>query len=108
MTAPKKPQDRKPKQPVVKKVDGGVEVTLRGITLTVETAAVNDYELLELAASGEMSAVPRVVQMLLGVEQANAVKELLRNPDTGRIPLQGDDSMTEFLQEMFGAINPNS
>lgn len=108
MTAPKKPQDHQKPKPTVKKIDGGVEVTIRGLAITIETAAVNDYELLELAASNDMSAIPKVLEMLLGTEQRDKVKELLRDPATGRVPMQGDRSITEFIADLFEAVNPNS
>lgn len=107
MTAPKKPQDRKPKAPTVKVVNGGRDVTIRDITVFVDDDALNDYELLEDAASGEVSRVASVIVRLLGQETTDRVKNVLRDPKTGRVAAQGPGSMTEFISDLFGALNPN-
>lgn len=107
MAAEKKPQDHKEKAPKVKVVDGGREIKIRGLTVFVADDALNDYELLEDAASGEVSRVASVVERLLGKEATTVVKDALRNPVTGRVPAQGPGSMTEFIGDLFGAINPN-
>lgn len=104
---PKAPQDHKPKKPSVTIIDGGREVTIRGVKLTILDESLNDYELLEDAASGEVSRIARVLNRLLGEEQTSLIKEALRDPNTGRVPAQGDGSIAEFLSEMFGVLNPN-
>ncbi|AQX79651.1 hypothetical protein BWO91_06305 [Plantibacter flavus] len=104
---PKAPQDHKPKKPAVKIVEGGREVAIRGVKLTILDESLNDYELLEDAASGEISRIAQVLNRLLGEEQTKLIKEALRDPKTGRVPAQGEGSIAEFLSEMFEAINPN-
>lgn len=106
MTQAKKPQDHKAKS-VAKDVDGGKQVTVRGVTVVVSADAANDYELLELLSSGEGGSLPEALRRLFGVEQLGVIKEAIRNPETGIVAIQGEGSLAEFMTEVFGAINPN-
>lgn len=108
----KKPTDHQAKapardKPVVERDDAGVSVTYYGVSVTIDPEALNDYELLEDAASGEATALPSVLARLLGTEQVERVKEALRDPDTGRIRVEGERSMSSWLEDVFEAVNPS-
>lgn len=111
----KKPSDRKPKAetapepdaPVVDRHEDRVELTYRGITVTITQDAANDYEVLEDAASGDSTRLPGMLRKLVGDEGHNAIKEACRDSTTGRVRLEGDGSISEFVAELFGALNPN-
>lgn len=107
----KQPQDRQPKapaKPAVKSVDGGHEVTYRGVTITIADGALDDFELLEdvaAADSGDAMRLPSLLRRLAGDDGFRAVMDGLRNPDTGKVSIE---SASEFVDAVFGALNPNS
>ena len=103
MTAPKKPQDRKPKAPV----DGVHEAEVGGRTWRVEAEAMDDFELLDdlgEVEAGNAARLPRVLRRLLGPEQYKAAMDVLRDPDTGRV---GVEAGADFVRDLFEAL-PNS
>jgi hypothetical protein len=109
----KKPADRKPKapaksDPAVKKVGDVVEVTHLGVTVTISPDALNDYELFIDMNSGNVALLPSILHRLFGEEKHREVIEALRDPETKRVRLEGDGSVSEFIGDIFGAINPNS
>lgn len=112
MTAPKKPQDHQPKieKPKVETVDGGKRVTIKGVTVTVPDEAIDDFELVEelsrvqFGSKEERGRLPLILRRLIGDDGYRAVMDDLRATN-GRVPVQAG---FEFIQELFGALNPNS
>lgn len=108
MTAPKKPQDRQPKKPTVKAVDGGKQVTISGVTVTVSDDAVNDFELLDdlraIDVDKNAARLPGVLRRLVG-DQYQAVMDGIRDKTTGRVTIEAG---SEFLKDLFEVLNPNS
>lgn len=106
----KKPADHKPKveKPKVEKVDGGRKVTHRGIVLTIEDAAFDDFELMGdlhvLQAEQDPSRLPSLLTRLAGPDGYRAAMSGLRDKDTGRVAIM---TASTFLQELFEALNPN-
>ena len=108
----KQPADHQPKlptpeKPVVEATDEAITVTHYGVTVVIESAALNDYELLEDSAEEDASKLPSVLRRLIGEEQVKAVKETLRDPKTGRVPLEGPRSISSWLSDVFEAANPS-
>lgn len=63
-------------------------VTTSGFKYALEDAVFDDWELLEeleALESGDPSATIRLMRRLLGEEQFKALKEHLRDPETGRV-----------------------
>lgn len=112
MSAPKKPQDHleKVEKPKVVAVDGGKEVTLHGITVTVADEALDDFELLDSLSRvqfGEKEDRGRLLpifRQLVGEDGYTAVMDGLRG-ENGRVPVKAG---FDFIQELLGALNPNS
>lgn len=112
MSAPKKPQDHleKVEKPKVVAVDGGKEVTLHGITVTVADEALDDFELVDdlsrvqFGEAQDRGRLPLIFRRLVGDDGYKAVMDGLRGPN-GRVPVKAG---FEFIQELFGALNPNS
>lgn len=94
----KAPQDRKPKQ--TKQDDTKRAITVRDLELTVDLSALDDFEVIE--ALQDDNFIP-ALRALLDAEQISKVKEALRKD--GRVSMT---AMTEFVQELFEALNPNS
>lgn len=107
----KQPEDRKPKvvKPKVEEVDGAKLVTLHDVQWRIDDDAMNDFELMdelrEVDRSQDASAFPSMLRRLLGQDQYRRVLDVLRNPETGRVPA---DKGIEFVQHVFEALNPNS
>lgn len=108
--APKQPQDHKPKQdkPVSEHVDGGFNVKIDGLELFIEEDALNDFETMDYMARAEEennpAYLPRVLRGLVGSDYSR-VMDHLRDPETGRVTVVRG---AEFVQGIFGALNPNS
>ncbi|BDZ40826.1 hypothetical protein GCM10025865_01250 [Paraoerskovia sediminicola] len=108
--AAKKPQDRKPKdeKPTVKQVAGAREVTHLGFTVTVADDALDDFELLgdlhSMQADEDPSYFPSILKRLVGAQGYRDVMDGLRDPATGRVPIQAG---SEYIQSIFEALNPN-
>lgn len=101
----KKPQDKKPKT---------VEVDVHTVTVndqewTVEAAALDDFELLdelrELEAEENGTVLPSILKRLLGKEQYRRAMQAARDPESGRVTVEAG---ANFVQEIMGALNPNS
>lgn len=104
MAATKKaPQDHKPKAVLT---DGVYTVKLRGVAVKIEADALDDFELLaDLAdlSDGNAAKTVSLFRRLAG-DQAGEITESLRGSN-GRVKAS---DVSEFLGELFGAINPNS
>lgn len=97
----KKPQDRKPKD------DGTMTVTVRGVELTVDREAFDDFELLDdlnALENGSPQRLPSVLRRLVG-DQWGKVMDGLRDKDTGRVSAEAGAG---FVGELMEALNPNS
>jgi hypothetical protein len=120
VNSPKKPSDHKPKadkpkkeKPKVTRDDDGFVIEHRGITVRVEVAALDDFELLRdlgrmqdpsITEASKFAGLPGVFTRLFGDQSAH-VLDGLRDPRTRRG--RGAPAMT-FLFEVFGALNPES
>ncbi|MGX9349168.1 hypothetical protein [Microbacterium sp. KNMS] len=111
MAAPKKPQDRKPKdepKPRVEEMDAGWRVTHRGITVTVPREALDDFELLDDLAELQKDPkrgtprVPSMLRRLAGTDGFRAVTDGLRDKETGRVPAS---TAVRFVFEVFQSLN---
>lgn len=103
-----RPQDHKPPQ------DRPRTVTVQGLSLTLDPAKLDDWELMEalydLQADPERNALSIVpfLRGLFGTEDYRRIKDKLRDPVTGRIE---GEKMGGFMQELFSKLNesaPNS
>lgn len=105
----KKPADRKPPADTPKKQALGEDVTVevRGESFTVSRDVMTDFELLEDIAeldAGNLSRLPAALRRSLGDGQYERAKEVIRDPETGRITIDG---AAEFYRDLFGALNPS-
>ncbi|MFJ6547455.1 hypothetical protein [Microbacterium sp. NPDC091676] len=102
MAEAKKPQDRKPKQK-----PGARTVTVRGITVTVEDAALDDFELIEDFAAiqgGQTHLIPSAMRRLFGDDFQRILDEL-RDEKTGRV--RASEANTFFV-DVFRELAPNA
>lgn len=105
--AAKQPQDHKTPKNQPKTVEA------MGVTLTVSPAIFNDLDMVEylydLQASqegdgtGAFAIVP-FLKKLCG-PQYTAMKDALRDPDTGRVSI---DKVGEFISQLLEQLAPNS
>lgn len=104
----KKPADRKPK---AEKADGPqvLEVELRGKTWRIEPGSADDFELLEDLGEADRTRdpqrLPGILKRILGHEQYREALDTIRDSRTGRVSVQAG---TDFVLELFEAMNPNS
>jgi hypothetical protein len=121
MAAPKRPQDHKPKaekpkaaKPQVTRTDKGFQVVHGGVSISIDAAALNDFELLRdlgrmqdvaLPEARRLSMVTSVFDRFFGEEQGARVINSLRDKKTNRVTVQ---AASVFLFEVFGALNPES
>ena len=78
-------------------------VTLEdGLTVTIEPDALDDWEFLELIEADKFASA---IKHLLGAEQLAAVKEHVRDAETGRVRVT---AMSDVLKEIMGKVSPNS
>lgn len=78
--------------------------TKSGFEYTLEDEALDDYELLETLQDideGEYNKVTKMVKMLLGDKQRDALKEHIRGKN-GRVSAQ---KLIDEVMEMFSAAN---
>ncbi|MCH9275003.1 hypothetical protein JS533_001700 [Bifidobacterium amazonense] len=101
----KKPQDHQSK-------NGPREVTVRGVTITVDPAMFNDLDMFEdlydlQNAENDENGLFKIIPFLRKVcgPAYQQVKRVLRDPDTGRIPME---TVQEFTAELMSELNPNS
>jgi len=134
---PKRPAAKKPaaqtdvvQKPPVKKVKGGREVTLHGVTVTVLDDALGDFETTDdlsllteaftaiqgrevddLTADEEELAkeaqarVPGLIRRLVGLSASKEVYRAIRRENEGSLDL-GD--VVGFINDLFEALSPNS
>lgn len=101
----KQPQDHLPKKPTVEDVDGGKRVTLHGVTVTVPTEAIDDWELLEELDAldrGKGQKLPSVLRRLVGDDYSMVIDSL--RGKNGRVSIARG---TEFVTDLLGSLNPN-
>lgn len=98
-----KPADRKPK---VETKDGVSTVTIKGVTVSVEKDALDDFELLDDLAKmqdGDGARIASVAHRLFG-DEFKKVMDGLRG-ENGRVSVE---VASEFISELLAAIAPNS
>lgn len=74
--------------------------TSTGFEFSLGDDVMDDYELLEVLSSidtGDYTLVPKMVEMLLGKEQKESLKDHLRNKN-GKVSVKG---MMEEVMEIF-------
>lgn len=110
MTEPQdhKPKKEKPPKPKVEKVDGGWEVTHRGVTVTILNEAFDDFEILEMLGVTDkresLRVLPQLFRRLFG-DASQKVLDALRDPKTGRV---STSAASAYFREVFAALNPES
>lgn len=100
-TAPRKPQDRKPK---AEEQTAAITVTVDDVTVTLDADSMDDYELMEDVAKiddGQHYRIGRVLEKLLGADAHSAVKEKFREPDSGKVRMEG---IVMFFHEVMKAV----
>lgn len=117
-TAPKKPQDHKPKGPETieitlgagdaKRIVPGRRAIVDGVTIEIPDEAFNDFEILDdfrgAVQNNDATMFPSLLRRLVGDDYRRILNEL-RDPVTGRVPLQAG---IDFVNHIFEALNPNS
>lgn len=86
------------------------EVSVDGVTIRVDPKAFDDWEVTESLYAlqndpkgGALEVVPLMRRLL--ADDYERVKDALRDPHTGRIPVE---AMAGFLDRMLRAMAPNS
>lgn len=110
--APAKPQDHKAKveKPRSKKVDGGYDVTFKGLTVFVARDSLDDFELLDelrQVQDGDPSLLPSILRRLVGKAYKD-VLESLRDPESGRVSGEAGGKYVMDLFEVIGGGSGNS
>ena len=80
--------------------------TKTGFEFSIEDGALDDWELLEVLADiddGKTQKLGAAIKLLLGDEQAKALKEHCRN-DEGRVPTS---AMMKEIGDIFAALKEN-
>lgn len=80
--------------------------TKTGFEFSIEDAALDDWELLEVLADiddGKTQKIGTAIKLLLGADQAKALKEHCRN-DEGRVPTS---AMMAEVGEIFAELRRN-
>ena len=102
-----KPQDHK--QPK----DKPRRIEVMGATLTIDPSILDDLDMVEYlydlqnAQEGDGSGAFAIVPFLkkLCGDQYTAMKDALRDPDTGRVSI---DKVSEFIAQLLEQVAPNS
>lgn len=105
--AAKQPQDHKTPKNQPKTVE------VMGVTVTVGPAIFNDLDMVEYlydlqtAQTGNGAGAFAIVPFLkkLCGPQYTAMKDALRDPDTGRVSI---DKVSEFIAQLLEQVAPNS
>ncbi len=105
--AAKQPQDHKTPKNQPKTVEA------MGVTVTVGPAIFNDLDMVEYlydlqtAQTGDGSGAFAIVPFLkkLCGDQYTAMKDALRDPDTGRVSI---DKVSDFIAQLLEQVAPNS
>lgn len=80
--------------------------TKTGFKFSIEDGALDDWELLEVLADiddGKTQKIGTAIKLLLGADQAKALKEHCRN-DEGRVPTS---AMMAEMGEIFAELRKN-
>lgn len=80
--------------------------TKTGFKFSIEDGALDDWELLEVLADiddGKTQKIGTAIKLLLGADQAKALKEHCRN-DEGRVPTS---AMMAEVGEIFAELRRN-
>lgn len=109
---PTTPQDHleKAQKPKVTETETGWDITHRDITIHVDRAALDDFELLDDLAELQRNEakgsirVPSMLRALAGPDGFRAVTDGLRDKETGRVQAS---TAVAYVFEMFQALNPN-
>lgn len=88
-------------------------VEVMGVTVTVGPAIFNDLDMVEYlydlqnAQEGDGSGAFAIVPFLkkLCGDQYTAMKDALRDPDTGRVSI---DKVSDFIAQLLEQVAPNS
>ena len=99
MAAMKQPQDHKPKK-------GRQTATIDGITVHVDLDVLHDADLMDDLYDlqrGELLPTP-ILRKVFGSEY-KTVKEKLRDPDTGLVPVE---RLVDFFAKVLSELAPNS
>lgn len=99
MTQVKKPRDHKAKSAIPEPAQITVEV--RGVGWMIDAAALDDWDLIEELNDATGASLPSAMRRLLGAEQNEKARELVRDPTTGRVPAT---AMSTLLGEIFSAV----
>lgn len=101
------PVENAPKEDAKAASPETIDVTVRGVPLTISADALDDFELLddlnELEQNNNPGRLPSLLRRLVG-DQWKAVMEALRG-DNGRVSVEDG---AEFVGEVLEAISPNS
>lgn len=94
---PKTPKDHKPKA-------GPRKVTVHGVTVTVDPAALNDFIVLDLLARLQIDddplAAPALFRRVLGDEDYRRVLAALADGETGRVdPAAAAQAFSDLMAE---------
>ena len=105
--AAKQPQDHKTPKTQTKTVE------IKGVTLTISPAIFDDLDMVEYLydlqsaqtgdGTGAFSIVP-FLKKLCGSQYA-AMKDALRDPDTGRVSIE---QVGDFITQLLEQVAPNS
>lgn len=79
--------------------------TSTGFEFSLEDEAMDDYELLEVVSkidTGDYTLVPSMIEMLLGKEQKEKLKDHIRNKN-GKVSVK---NMMEEVMEIFKESTP--
>lgn len=106
---PKKNKPAKPTSPLLGDVDDSpVVVEYLGATFSIRREALDDYELIELIGDPDLN-VPALVaafRRLLGVEQHDKLKELIRDEGTNRVSaIEMVEHLQQLLSELMAALS---
>lgn len=85
-------------------------VEVRGVSLDIDPKLFDDLDVIELIADvndgtpkGSLAIVP-LIKRITGSKYPD-VKKALRDPDTGRVPIE---TVGEFINELMKELAPNS
>ncbi len=98
-TTRRAPQDHKPKAALA--VPESVTATVRGVDWVIEAAALDDWDLIEDLNDPTGASLPSATRRLLGLDQYEAAKTMVRDAVTGRVPAT---AMSELIGEIFTAV----
>jgi len=89
------------------------EITVHGLELSINREQLDDWEVVECIAevqddatseARKLAVTVKLLKLLLG-DSYTLVKDTLRSENDGQL---SSATMSEFVTELFGALNPNS